>query len=128
MTYQLETGSNVADETVTPVSIETSERHIAEILNDVALPPRNKSKSWCSPRRLSNAATIREYEMGVEKYKHLISWWSEDLLLEEDVESATLPGGLQLIDVSNHLVVTDKLDAHFGRDTTINCCCFAVFE
>ena len=65
VTYQLETGSNVADESVTPVLIETSERHFAEIVNDVALPPRNKSKSWCFPRRLSNAARIREYEMGV---------------------------------------------------------------
>ena len=128
VTYQLETGSNVADETVTPVSIETSERHIAEIVNDVALRPRKKSKSWCSQRRLSNAARTREYEMGVEKYKHLISWSSEDLLLEEDVESATLPGGLQLIEVSNHLVMTDKLDAHFWRDTTKNCSCFAVFQ
>ena len=107
MTCQLETGSNVADETVTPVSIETSERHFAEIVNDVALPPRKKSKSWCSPRRLSNAARIREYEMEVEKYQHLISWSSEGLLLEENVESATLPEGLQLFEVSNHLVMTE---------------------
>ena len=48
MTYQLETGSNVADETVTPVSIETSEKHIGEIVDDVALLTRKKSKKLLS--------------------------------------------------------------------------------
>ena len=99
MIYQLETGSNFADEFFTPVSNETSVRHFGEIRNDVALPPKKKSKSWCPPQRLSNAAKIQEFAMGVEKYKHLISWSYEDLLKEENVESATLPG-LQVIEVS----------------------------
>ena len=50
--------------------------------------------------------------MGVEKYKHLISWSSEELSMEEDVESATLPG-LQLIEISNHLVMPGKLEVYF---------------
>ena len=56
--------------------------------------------------------------MGVEKYKHLISWSSKDLLMEEAVGSATLPGGLELFETSNHLIKTDKLEAHFWRGTT----------
>ena len=48
---------------------------------------------------------------------HLISLWSEDLLSKEDFESATLPAGLQLTEVSNHLVMNEELEVGFWRDT-----------
>ena len=54
--YQLETGSNVAGDTVTEVSIETSERHISELANDRP----GRSRKVCAVR--DGCPTLQELE------------------------------------------------------------------
>ena len=89
------------------------ETHIAEIAKDVALLQRKNSENWCPPRQLSSAGISRQDENGVEKFKHPVFWSSEVLLLEEDLESATIPAGLHLTEIPNNLIITKERDVYF---------------